>query len=103
MGAATSLQHVMRMRFELERDDNPPLLDELMKLPTAKKRLHRLRPLAQEGWHPQRRWSVPTVRGDARHEQTVGEPNAMCTQACRSPGASARRSHGVAKHPRQTY
>ena len=46
MGAARSHEHVMRMRFELERDDNPPLFDELMKFPKGTKRLNRLRTLA---------------------------------------------------------
>ena len=51
MGAATSHEHVMRMRFELERDDNPPLFDELMKFTKGTKRLNRLRTLAHEGLH----------------------------------------------------
>ena len=47
MGAARSYEHVMRMRFELERDDNPPLFDELMKFPKGTKRLNRLRTSAR--------------------------------------------------------
>ena len=63
----------MRMRFELERDDNPPLFDELMKFPKGTKRLNRLRTLAHEGLHTQRRWIVPTGRPEAKHEEMIGE------------------------------
>jgi len=73
MGAATSREHVMRMRFELERDDNPPLFDELMKFPKGTKRLNRLRTLAHEGLHTQRGWIVPTGRAEAKHKEMIGE------------------------------
>ena len=73
MAAAASREHVMRMSFELERDDNPPLFDELMKFPKGTKRLNRLRTLAHEGLHTQRGWSVPTGRGEAKHEEMIGE------------------------------
>ena len=73
MGAARSHEHVMRMRFELARDDNPPLFDELMKFAKGTKRLNRLRTLAHEGLHTQRGWSVPTGRGEAKHEAVIGE------------------------------
>ena len=73
MGAASGHEHVMRMRFELERDDNPPLFDELMKFPKGTKRLNRLRTLAHEGLHAQRGWSVPTGRGEARRKDMIGE------------------------------
>ena len=63
----------MRMRFELERDDNPPLFDELMKFPKGTKRLNRLRTLAHEGLHAQRAWSVPTGRPEAKPEEIVGK------------------------------
>ena len=63
----------MRMRFELERDDNPPLFDELMKFPKGTKRLNRLRTLAHEGLRAQRAWSAPTGRAEAKHEETIGE------------------------------
>jgi hypothetical protein len=72
MGAATSL-HVMRMRFELERDDNPPLFDELMKFPKGTKRLNRLRTLAHEGLHTQRGWGVPMGRAEAKREEMIGD------------------------------
>jgi len=73
MAAATSREHVMRMNFELERDDNPPLFDELMKFPKGTKRLNRLRTLAHEGLHTQRGWSVPTGRAEAKYEEMIGE------------------------------
>ena len=64
---------MMRMRFDLERDDNPPLFDELMKFPKGTKRLNRLRTLAHEGLHTQRGWSVPTGRTEAKHEEMIGD------------------------------
>ena len=73
MGAETSPERVMRMRFDLERDDNPPLFDELMKFPKGTKRLNRLRTLAHEGLHTQRGWSVPTGRAEAKREEVIGE------------------------------
>ena len=64
---------MMRMRFELARDDNPPLFDELMKFPKGTKRLNRLRTLAHEGLHTQRGWSVPMGRAEAKPEEMIGE------------------------------
>ena len=73
MGAGTRPECVMRMNFELERDDNPPLFDELMKFPKGTKRLNRLRTLAHEGLHTQRGWSVPTGRAEAKRDEMIGE------------------------------
>ena len=73
MAAATGCEHVMRMRFELERDDNPPLFDELMKFPNGTRRLNRLRTLPHEGLHTQRGWSVPLGRAEAKREEMIGE------------------------------
>src|SRR2546430_17563610 len=73
MGAPTRQEHVMRMRFELARDDNPPLFDELMKFPKGTKRLNRLRTLAHEGLHAQRAWSAPAGRAETKREETIGE------------------------------
>jgi hypothetical protein len=73
VAAATSREHVMRMSFELVRDDNPPLFDELMKFPKGTKRLNRLRTLAHEGLHAQRAWSVPTGKSEAKREEMIGE------------------------------
>ena len=64
---------MMRMRFDLERDDNPPLFDELMKFPKGTKRLNRLRTLAHEGLHTQRGWSVPLEGAEAKHEEVIAE------------------------------
>jgi len=73
MAAATSREHVMRMCFELERDDNPPLFDELMKFPKGTKRLNRLRTLAHEGLHTQHGCGVPMGRAEAKREQMIGD------------------------------
>lgn len=70
---ANSSEPVMRMRFELERNDNPPLFDELMKFPKGTKRLNRLRTLAHEGLHTQRGWIVPTARAEGKREEIIGE------------------------------
>ena len=85
MNVATSHEHVMRMRFELERDDNPPLFDELLKFPKGTKRLNRLRTLAHEGMHAQRGWSVPTGRAEAKREEMVerrGQADGVLAAAC---------------------
>ena len=73
MAAVTSRERVMRMRFELERDDNPPLFDELMKFPKGTKRLNRLRTLAHEGLHTQRGWGVSMGSAEAKREQMIGD------------------------------
>ena len=73
MAAATSRERVMRMRFELERDDNPPLFDELMKFPKGTKRLNRLRTLAHEGLHTQRGWGVSMGSAEAKREEMIGD------------------------------
>ena len=73
MRAADRHTDVMRMRFELERGDNPPLFDELMKFPKGTKRLNRLRTLAHEGLHAQRAWSAPAGRAETKREETIGE------------------------------
>ena len=73
MAAATSRERVMRMRFELERDDNPPLFDELMKFPKGTKRLNRLRTLAHEGLHTQRGWGVSMGSAEPKREQMIGD------------------------------
>jgi hypothetical protein len=39
----------MRLNFELERDDNPRLYDDLARFNKGVKRLNRLRTLAQDG------------------------------------------------------
>ena len=71
MGITTDRQYVIRMRFELQRDDNPPLFDELMKFAKGTKRLNRLRTLAHEGLVAQRGWVPPTPRPGATPEETI--------------------------------
>ena len=44
----------MKILFELDREDNPPLYDELSKFPKGTKRVNRLRTLAHEGLFRQR-------------------------------------------------
>jgi len=68
MGIATDPQGVIRMRFELERADNPPLYDELMKFAKGTKRLNRLRTLAHEGLVTQRGWTAPAATVAATRE-----------------------------------
>lgn len=72
MAIATGKRYVIRMRFELDRDDNPPLFDELMKFAKGTKRLNRLRTLAHEGLVAQRGWVLPTS-GGATHEKAIDE------------------------------
>ena len=52
----TKLDHSVRLLFELSRDDNPRLFDDLMRFNKGPKRVNRLRFLAHEGllaqqWH----------------------------------------------------
>lgn len=65
------------MRFELERDDNPPLFDELIKFAKGTKRLNRLRTLAHEGLVAQRPWLVAGSGGSVNPQaQTAGRDQA---------------------------
>ena len=45
----TKLDHSVRLLFELSRDDNPRLFDDLMRFNKGPKRVNRLRFLAHEG------------------------------------------------------
>ncbi|MCA0244842.1 MAG: hypothetical protein LCI02_28895 [Proteobacteria bacterium] len=52
----TKADHSVRLLFELSRDDNPRLFDDLMRFNKGPKRVNRLRFLAHEGllaqhWH----------------------------------------------------
>lgn len=47
--ADTSPDHSVRLLFELSRDDNPRLFDDLMRFNKGPKRVNRLRFLAHEG------------------------------------------------------
>lgn len=48
------MKRAMRLSFELDRADNPPLYDELMCFPKGSRRVNRLRTLAHEGLMAQR-------------------------------------------------
>jgi hypothetical protein len=73
MGIAPDPHYVIRMLFELERADNPPLFDELMKFAKGTKRLNRLRTLAHEGLVAQRCWAPATARAGATREKMSDE------------------------------
>jgi hypothetical protein len=45
----TKLDHSVRLLFELSREDNPRLFDDLMRFNKGPKRVNRLRFLAHEG------------------------------------------------------
>ena len=45
----TKLDHSVKLLFELSRDDNPRLFDDLMRFNKGPKRVNRLRFLAHEG------------------------------------------------------
>ncbi len=45
----TKVDHNVRLLFELSRDDNPRLFDDLMRFNKGPKRVNRLRFLAHEG------------------------------------------------------
>ncbi len=45
----TKVDHSVRLLFELSRDDNPRLFDDLMRFNKGPKRVNRLRFLAHEG------------------------------------------------------
>lgn len=45
----TRVDHSIRLLFELSRDDNPRLFDDLMRFNKGPKRVNRLRFLAHEG------------------------------------------------------
>ena len=47
--ANSMVSETIRLLFELERDDNPRLYDELIRFKKGTKRVNRLRTLAQKG------------------------------------------------------
>ncbi len=60
----TKVDHSIRLLFELSRDDNPRLFDDLMRFNKGPKRVNRLRFLAHEGllaqqWLPGMTVAVP--------------------------------------------
>lgn len=58
--ADTSPDHSVRLLFELSRDDNPRLFDDLMRFNKGPKRVNRLRFLAHEGLLAQQ-WLLGTA------------------------------------------
>ena len=56
----TKVDHSVRLLFELSRDDNPRLFDDLMRFNKGPKRVNRLRFLAHEGLHAQQ-WLLGTT------------------------------------------
>ncbi len=58
----------IRLLFEMSRDDNPPLYDDLIRFSKGVKRVNRLRLLAHEGLRAVTAPAPPTARGTA----TVG-------------------------------
>lgn len=56
----TMTPEMIRLLFELERDDNPCFYDELIRFKKDTKRVNRLRTLAQEGLLAQH-WPCSTV------------------------------------------
>lgn len=61
----------IRLVFELERDDNPRLYDDLIRFKKGTKRVNRLRTLAQEGllaqhWPAEFAGQILEVRNQAR-------------------------------------
>jgi hypothetical protein len=56
----TRVDHSIRLLFELSRDDNPRLFDDLMRFNKGPKRVNRLRFLAHEGLLAQQ-WLLGTA------------------------------------------
>lgn len=61
----TKLDHSVRLLFELTRDDNPRLFDDLMRFNKGPKRVNRLRFLAHEGLLAQQSLLGMTVHAPA--------------------------------------
>lgn len=73
MNAGTAMaQETIRLLFELERDDNPRLYDDLIRFKKGTKRVNRLRTLAQEGLLAQH-WPIGSAGkwGVTNEEATV--------------------------------
>lgn len=63
----------MRMVFDLQRADDPPLYDELAQFRKGAKRLNRLKILAHEGLYRQHGW---TGAGAAPQRDASKQPSA---------------------------
>jgi len=68
----------IRLLFEMSRDDNPPLYDDLIRFSKGVKRVNRLRLLAHEGLRAVTTPAVP-VMGEAPAASLAGSPNATVT------------------------
>lgn len=79
----TKLDHSVRLLFELSRDDNPRLFDDLMRFNKGPKRVNRLRFLAHEGLLAQQ-WvlgiAVHAPAAPASKVQPVGVDLAVARQ-----------------------
>lgn len=73
MNAGTAMApETIRLLFELERDDNPRLYDDLIRFKKGTKRVNRLRTLAQEGLLAQH-WPIgSTGKWVATREEASG-------------------------------
>ena len=81
----TKVDHSVRLLFELSRDDNPRLFDDLMRFNKGPKRVNRLRFLAHEGLLAQQ-WplgmtvQVPAPMAAALRAPHVGVDPAVARQ-----------------------
>jgi len=61
MNPGTAMAHeTIRLLFELERDDNPRLYDDLIRFKKGTRRVNRLRTLVQEGLQAQH-WPIESA------------------------------------------
>lgn len=70
----TKLDHSVRLLFELSRDDNPRLFDDLMRFNKGPKRVNRLRFLAHEGLLAQQWFLGMTVQVPAAAAASKSPP-----------------------------
>jgi hypothetical protein len=92
MNAAGKDLGAVSMLFELSRDDNPRLYDDLMRFNKGTKRINRLRFLAHEGLLAQNWMLIPAATpaaaaqsaGDGSQELNLGEP-ALTNQSFARP------------------
>jgi hypothetical protein len=83
MNAVGKDQGPVSMLFELSRDDNPRLYDDLMRFNKGTKRINRLRFLAHEGLLAQNWMLIPAAAppavaqsaGEGTGELNLGEPS----------------------------
>ncbi len=72
----TKVDHSVRLLFELSRDDNPRLFDDLMRFNKGPKRVNRLRFLAHEGLLAQQWLLGMTVQVPAPNAAALKAPHA---------------------------